>query len=200
MRPARLGDRPRPVVGEDLDLAVAVELVAEEVAEDDQGRVELGRDPRQPGLVHLEQPLAAALLEQSRRDPPGHVRAGPVVDGLRPSASSRAAIIPAVVVLPLVALTNVDAAVEPRAQAGDRVGGEPQQHPARQRRAAAAPARPAGGADRPRHRLLGAEQPPRCARWRSTQPSAWGRGTITLRARGRTRSAAGRSVRCSPSA
>ena len=58
-----LGDRLRPPVGEYLDLAVAIELVTEEVAEHDQGRVELGGDLRQPRLVDLEQALAALLLE-----------------------------------------------------------------------------------------------------------------------------------------
>jgi hypothetical protein len=48
------GNRLRPLVGQRLHLAVAVELVAEEVAEDDQAGAELFAHPRQPGLVDLE--------------------------------------------------------------------------------------------------------------------------------------------------
>ena len=89
LRPVALGDHARPLVGEVLELAVAVELVAEQVAEHDQPRVELGRDPRQPGLVDLEQPLVAALLEQRGRDPPAHVRPGAVVDRLASGGAQR---------------------------------------------------------------------------------------------------------------
>ena len=77
-------DRLGPILGQRLHLAVAVELVAEEVAEHHQRRVELGRDLGEPGLVDLEQALVPALLEQRRGDAPGHVRSGPVVD--RPAA------------------------------------------------------------------------------------------------------------------
>ena len=58
VRPRARVDGLRPVFGQRLDLAVAVELVAEEVAEHDQRRVELGGDLRQPGLVDLEEALA----------------------------------------------------------------------------------------------------------------------------------------------
>ena len=115
--------------------------------------------------------------------------------GSRPSAARIAAIMPAVVVLPLVALTTV-AVVEAGAEAGDRVGGEPQEHPAGQGRAAAAAAGPAGDADRPRGGPLRSEQGPVPA----AGAQAPARGTITLSARGSTRSEAGRSLRCSPSA
>ena len=81
MRPSRASTRRGPLVGERLQLAVAVELVAEEVAEHDQARVELGGHLRQPRLVDLEEALGAPLLEQGRGDAPGHVRAGPVVHG-----------------------------------------------------------------------------------------------------------------------
>ena len=52
-----------PVVGQDLHLAVAIELVAEEVAEHDQARLQLLGDAGQPGLVDLEETLAPLLLE-----------------------------------------------------------------------------------------------------------------------------------------
>ncbi len=57
MRPAARGDQLRPLVGQRLDLAVAVELVAEEVAEHDQRGVELRRRP------------AAARPRRPRRGP-----------------------------------------------------------------------------------------------------------------------------------
>ncbi len=193
--PGTLGDGPRPVVGQCLDLAVAVELVAEEVAEHDQRRVELCRDLRQPGLVDLEQALAAALLEQRRGDSPGHVRAGPVMDraaavgGEHGRQHSRRG---------GLAVGRADqghVALETGAETGDRVGSEAQQQPPRQRRAAAAAAGPAGAAGGPGDEALGAEQRP--ARSGAHSPS---RGAITLSARGRMRSETGRSVRCSPSA
>ncbi len=69
---ARL-DRPRPFVGERLHLAVAIELIAEEIAEDDQRGAELPGYPWQPGLVDLEEPFAALLLQECRGDSPGHI-------------------------------------------------------------------------------------------------------------------------------
>ena len=65
-------------------------------------------DPRQPGLVDLEQALVgrAARAAPWRRPRSCSSRPG-CGPGARPSAASTAAIIPAVVVLPLVALTIV---------------------------------------------------------------------------------------------
>src|SRR6266545_6664960 len=68
-------DQNRPLVGEALQLAVTVELVAKEVGEHEQPGAKLGSDPGEPGLVQLEEALAAALLEQRRGDAPVHVRA-----------------------------------------------------------------------------------------------------------------------------
>ena len=195
------GDRLRPLVGQRLHLAVAVELVAEEVAEHDQPRPQLLGDPRQPGLVDLEQALLAALLEQRRGDSPGHVRAGPVVD--RPAAvgGERGGDHPGRRRLAVGGADDRRAAAQAGAEAGDRFGLEPQQHPSRQRRAAAAAAGAAGGADRPRQRPLGAEQRPAAGLGRSGGAQASARsGASTLSARGSTRSETGRSVRCSPSA
>ena len=191
-----LGHQRRPIVGEGLDLPVAVELVAEEVAEDDQRGVELGRHLRQPGLVDLEEALAAALLEQRGRDAPGHVRPGPVVHRLAAHGGEDRGDHPG---SRRLAVRGADHGrrVEPGAEAGDRVGGEAQEHAPGQRRAAAAAAGPAGDADRPRGRSLGSEQGPVAAA--GAQAPARG-GTITLSAFGSTRSDAGRSLMCSPSA
>src|SRR4051812_49840618 len=65
-----------------LELAVAVELVAKQVAEDDEPRLELGRYARKPRLVDLEEALGSVLLEERGRDSPGHVRAGAIVNRL----------------------------------------------------------------------------------------------------------------------
>ena len=55
-RGVEVGDELAPALGHELELAVAVELVAEEVAERDRARLELRGDRRQRGLVALEQP------------------------------------------------------------------------------------------------------------------------------------------------
>ncbi len=83
-RALALGDDARPLVGELLELAVSIELIAEEVPEQQQGGGELVDHLRQPCLVDLEQALGAALLEQRCGDSPGHVRAGPIVDRVAP--------------------------------------------------------------------------------------------------------------------
>ena len=62
----RAGDQLGPVVGEVLQLAVAVELVAKQVAEHDQAWLEVRRDPGQPRLVDLEQPLVARPARAAR--------------------------------------------------------------------------------------------------------------------------------------
>ena len=194
--------RLRPLVGQRLHLAVAVELVAEEVAEHDRRRLQLVDDPWQPGLVDLEQPLASMLLQQRRRHAPGHVRAGPVVDRVAAVGGEDGGDHPGRGRLAVGGADHRRAALEPGAEPGDRLGIEAQQHPPRQRRAAAATARPAGGTERPRRRHLGAEERPAAAppgAHRRAQAPA-GAGTRTLSACGSTRSEAGRSVRCSPSA
>jgi hypothetical protein len=81
------GDDPRPAVGDDLQLAVAVELVAEQVAEQDGARLELARDRSEPELVDLEQADVAAAGGQRRRHAAGHVGAGAVVDEARAGAA-----------------------------------------------------------------------------------------------------------------
>ena len=178
--PARSATRLGPFVGEQLELAVAVELVAEEIAEHDLARVELARDPGQPCLVDLEQALLAALLEQRRGDAAVHVRSGAVVHrraARRPQGGGdhrrRRR-------LPVGGADDGRATVKPGAEARDRVGRHPQEQPPRQGRAAAAPAAPAERSGRPREPDLGAEsrRPLRAPR------SALSAGTITRRARG----------------
>jgi hypothetical protein len=82
-----LGKDPLPTVGDRLELAVAVELVAEEVAEEDRARAQFRRHLGQPQLVHLEQPQPAGDClprpggrEQRRGDATRHVGPGAVVD------------------------------------------------------------------------------------------------------------------------
>ncbi len=77
----------RPTLGDRLELAVAVELVAKQVAKHDRARVQLRCDRVEPQLVDLEQPqlagdraVRARRREQRRRDPARHVRALGVVD------------------------------------------------------------------------------------------------------------------------
>ena len=70
-RSARRGRRASattlgPAVGEQLELAVAVELVAEQVGEQERARVELVGDARQPRLVDLEQAELAAARGRRR--------------------------------------------------------------------------------------------------------------------------------------
>ncbi len=82
-------DQLRPAVGEQLELAIAVELVAEQVGEQQQPRVELLGHARQPGLVDLEQPQLPAPapgVEQGGGHSPRHVGPGAVVDDGAPGA------------------------------------------------------------------------------------------------------------------
>ena len=51
----QLGDHLAPVLGKDLELAVAVELIAEEVVQAENFGPQRAGDRRQRRLVHLEQ-------------------------------------------------------------------------------------------------------------------------------------------------
>ncbi len=80
-----------PALGDRLELAVAVELVAEQVAEQDRARAKLRSDGVEPQLVDLEQAELAGdarvrprRREQRRGDPARHVRARVVVHELDP--------------------------------------------------------------------------------------------------------------------
>ena len=122
--------------------------------------------------------------------------------GRRPAASSAAAIIPAVVVLPLVALIRVEPSLEPGAERPDRIRGRAQEHPAGQRGAAAAAAAPAQAADRPGGGdawRRNNREPPRSDRRGAAHGPAGG-AISSSAARERPATVAGRSVRWSPSA
>ena len=172
-------DQLRPAVGQQLELAVAVELVAEQVGEQEQARVELVGDGRQPGLVDLEQPqlaAPAARVEQRGGDAPGHVRAGAVVDhgaarslqaGRQHRRGGRLAV---------GGRDQQGALVEVARHLPERARREPQQQPARRGRPAAAAG---AAADRPHD----AGQRPRDA---IHQP-----GAMTRRQRRSTRTVAG---------
>ena len=64
------GNGVPPAGGDELELAVAVELVAEEVAEEERPRPDAAGDLRQRRLVDLEQPeLGAVGGEEGGGDP-----------------------------------------------------------------------------------------------------------------------------------
>ena len=80
-----------PALGDPLELAVAVELVAEQVRQQHRPGGELTGDGGEPELVDLEQPELAGdaaagvgSVEERRGHATGHVRAGVIVDQLRP--------------------------------------------------------------------------------------------------------------------
>ncbi len=73
-------DSVPPAGGEELELAVAVELVAEEVPEQQRPRPDPPRDLRERRLVDLEQPeLGTVGMEEGGGDPGDEIRAGAVV-------------------------------------------------------------------------------------------------------------------------
>ena len=73
-------DQRAPALGDQLQLPVAVELVAEEVPEAEDARVHERGHLRERRLVHLEQAeLGAVRRQERRRDPGDEVRAGTVV-------------------------------------------------------------------------------------------------------------------------
>ncbi len=206
----QLGHQDRPLVREPLQLAVAVELVAEEVAEHQQARMKAGRDAGEPGLVELEEALVAGLLEQGRGHAPVHVGARPVVDRPAPGRLQDPGDHARRGRLAVGRADDDRAAIEARGEALDRVRSHSHQHAPGQRRAAAAPAGTTEATDGPRDGALGGEQGAHGAsrlgglsRRGSRQaggPAKGPGGAITFRARGSTVSFAGRSVRCSPSA
>ena len=76
---AELRDGRPPALGDVLELAIAIELVAEEVREADDARPCASHDLWERELVDLEQAeLRVARGEQGRRDPRGQVRAGSI--------------------------------------------------------------------------------------------------------------------------
>jgi hypothetical protein len=74
------GDRLAPAFGDELELAISVELVAEEIPEADRPRPYAPQDLRQRGFIHLEQAeLGVAGREEGGGDPGEEVRARVVV-------------------------------------------------------------------------------------------------------------------------
>ena len=73
-------DRLAPALGDELELAVPVELIAEEIPEADRSRPEPSQELGQCALVDLEEPeLRVAGAEQRRGDARDEIRARPVV-------------------------------------------------------------------------------------------------------------------------
>src|SRR4051812_27316548 len=179
-----------------LELAVAVELVAKQVAEDDEPRLELGRYARKPRLVDLEEALGAVLLEERGRDSPGHVRAGAIVNRLPAGGAQGGADTAGCGGLPVWRAPHRGAARVPPSQLGGRLGGPPPHQPSRKGRAAA-PAPPAGKRARgSRDRQLRAEEVAHLERGPTRAPGR----AMTSSARGSSLIRAGRSARWSPSA
>ncbi len=159
----RFGDDGCPPVGDRLELAVAVELVAKEVPQQDRPRVELICDLGDVELVDLEEAdvgggdAASAGLEQGRGDPAGHVRAGPVVDDVELGLLHHAGEHPRRRRLAVGRRDDHAPVVEVAGQPGDRPAVETEEDRAGDARPAAAPqAREAAG--RPGERPLELEE------------------------------------------
>jgi hypothetical protein len=141
-----------PTLGDRLQLAVAVELVTEEVGKQQRARADLGEDLGQPELVDLEQAGVAAAAQQRRGDPAGHVRPCAVVhecaaaafEDARGHRGGRC----------LAVRGRQQRAVQRTREPLDRARLHPQQQLARQRRAAAA-REPRGRARSPGCQLAG---------------------------------------------
>jgi hypothetical protein len=97
-----------PARGDALELAVTIELVAEEVREAERARPQPGGDLRQRALVDLEQPEPSPAGREQRRGDAGDevAPAGLCASGVR--AARIPAAIAVVVVLPFVAETRAD--------------------------------------------------------------------------------------------
>ena len=150
-------DQLRPFVRQPLELSVAVELVPEEVPEHQQAGAELRCHPRQPGLVELEQPLAAPLVQEGRCHPPVHVGAGAVVDRIAPGRPQDRGDHGGGGRLAVGRADHDRAALERLGEAVDGVGRHPQQDPARRGGAAAPAGEPAQSADGPGEAALDLE-------------------------------------------
>ena len=184
-----------PAVGDRLQLAVAVELVAEEVAEQHRARLELLDHRAEPELVDLEQAevagqrapaLARRRSASARGDAARHVRPRAVVDEPRAGALEDRRHHRRRRRLAVGGRDHDAAAVQPAREAADRVRLDAREHLARQRRPAAA----AGGARERADRLGGGH----------TSGQAHHRGATTRSAPGSARTVAGSSAIGSPSA
>ena len=147
-------DDGRPAIGDRVELAVAVELVAEQVGQQQRARLELVDDLPEPELVDLEEAGVAVgrAVHEGGRHAAGHVRPGPVVHEMRAGALEDAGDHRRGRGLAVGGRDHGAAALEPRAQACDGVGLEAHEELARQRGAAAAgAARQRAGGPRGRH-------------------------------------------------
>ena len=75
--PRQSADQRRPAIGDRLQLAVSVELITEQVAEQHRPRVQLGGDPVQPELIDLEQPQLTVRCVAPRPAASSRVEATP---------------------------------------------------------------------------------------------------------------------------
>ena len=178
----------RPAVGQRLELAVAVELIAKEVAEDEHPRIELAGHRHEPRLVDLEDAELARLparVEQRGGDAPVHIRPGSVAHHRDARALHGRADHGRGGRLPVRGGHQHRPGAEPGAEARDCIGLDAQQEAAGGGRPAAA-RRADGGPDDP-----GEPQPE--ARHQDA-------GTTTPSTRGATRIFTGRSAIGSPSA
>ena len=187
-------DDDGPAVGDRVELAVAVELVAEEVGEQQRARLQLLDHRPEPELVDLEQPevaverapaACATRRPAPRRRRPAMFAPARLWTSREPVRSRIEATIAAVVVLPLVAEITTLPCSSRAGQQADRVRLEARQHLAGQRGAAAAAGAAGERADGLRRGQLGGEQ---------------AHGAMTCSAPGWTRTVAGRSAIGSPSA
>jgi hypothetical protein len=192
-QPGAVLDDRRPAVGDRLQLAVAVELVAEEVAEQHRARLELLDHRPEPELVHLEEPEVAGQrppaaprrVRQRAGDAAGHVGAGAVVDEPRAGALEDRRHHRGGRGLAVGGADDDRAALQPAREAGDRVRLDAREHLARQRRPTAAAGRARERPDRLGGGHAGGE--------------ADHLGATTRREPGSTRTVAGRSAIGSPS-
>ncbi len=154
--PVALCHQLRPAVGQQLQLAVAVELVAEQVGQQDQaagrGRAPRGRATPRPPRTARSAPASGRRRAARWRRPSSCSSRRGCAPPRAPAVSSTEASIAEVVVLPLVAETTTEPRSSRLPSTRDRARVEPQQHAAGQRGAAAAPQPAAQHAQRARER------------------------------------------------
>ena len=140
----------RPAVGDRVELAVAVELVAEQIGQQQRARLQLVDDLAEPELVDLEEPCIAVAraIHERGGDATGHVRASTVVHEVRARALEDPGHHRGGRRLAVGGRDDGAAALQARSQARDGVGLQAHEQLARQRGAAASGAarQRAGGA------------------------------------------------------
>ena len=198
----------RPAVGDRLQLAVAIELVAEQVAEQHASRLERGHDRVHPELVDLEQaelPVDLATpaggIQQRRRDATGHVGAGAIGDHPAALAPEDRGDHRRRRRLPVGRRDHRRAVGQSRGQTSDRVGRQTREQLARQAGAAATAGASRQPSDGPRRGDLRVERAHAdAAAIVGPGVPAPPAGTIVCTAAGSTSISAGSSAIGSPSA